>query len=125
MTAFNKVIMFLLCLTIGGLLYNPIGNVKAQVNAFDSGILVLTDSIVDVTTSDLWVRVISCTNTSSSAATLTIEDGDNTDYFTAVSIAANSSMVANYGNGVKFNDGLSWGSGTASVINCQVEGRSN
>lgn len=123
---FKRILLQTLLALVVIILSVNFSDVSAQVNFFDSGILVLSDSTTDVTTADIWVRRIHCNNVTSSAATLTIEDGDNVDYFTAVSVAGNSVLVANYGEvGVKFNDGLSWVSGTASAINCQVEGRQN
>jgi len=68
-------------------------DVSAQVNFFDSGITSITDSVVDVTTVDTWVRRLHCNNTTGGAVTLTIEDGNDVDYFTAVSLAAGTRQV--------------------------------
>ncbi len=68
------------------------------------------------------VVTLFCANNTGSAATVTIADGGARPFFTAVSMAANSSMLMITGSGLTFTSGITWSAGTASAIYCQVEG---
>lgn len=113
-----------ICLIIGSIF--PIDKVKGQVNFRDTGIIAVTDSSVTIVNQHFWMRRLHCANTTGSAATLTIEDVDGNDYFTAVSVAANSVLVGNWGEvGIRMSNGIKWSSGTSLALNCQAEGRIN
>jgi hypothetical protein len=119
-----EVVLSVLCVLLLGVWLTLPTEVEAQVNFRDTGIIAVTNSSVDIVTSDFWLRRLHCVNTTGTAASLTIEDGDDNDYFTAVSIAANSVLVGNWGEvGIKMSNGLSWQSGTNLSLNCQAEGR--
>ncbi len=83
---------------------------------------VLTTSPVAAYSSTIKVVTLFCANNTGSAATVTITDGGSRPFFTAVSMAANSSMQLVAGSGLTFTSGLTWQAGTSSAIYCQIEG---
>lgn len=90
---------------------------------YNSGLTTVSASLTAVTSTTTKVQIIHCTNTTGSAATLTVANGAGTEYFTTVSVAANSVMVVHYGTvGLTYTGGVKLQSGTASALKCQIEG---
>ena len=91
---------------------------------YNSGMTTLTNSAAVLTTSTIAVKIIHCANTTAGAVTLTITDnqGSPVTYWPAVSMAANSVMVVNYGDPGLTMLGVKWNASAGSSINCQLVG---
>lgn len=70
------------------------------------------------TTVDTWVFQIDMSNSTGTAATITIQDAQGTPMklFEAVSVPANGAVVYTNQFGRKFTGGIKWQSGTASAL---------
>jgi len=90
--------------------------------AFVIDLYTITNSSVSQTTSNVWIQSWQCTNTTGTAATLTIENTAGTDFVSALSIPATGVASANYNaRGLRLV-GLKWFSGTSSALNCTLAG---
>jgi hypothetical protein len=104
------------------------GNGKEVINGaagtvFNSGLTALTTTPTALTTSTLKVQTIHCKSNNSTATTVTIKDGSDTIYYEAVSLAANSVFIAQYGSvGITFSGGIKVSAGANTTVSCQVEG---
>lgn len=126
-TSRNFLVILIICfVAFTALLLYDAQNVSfAQVNTFDSGIITVPDSTTTVVSGTFILKSLHCSNNTGSAATLSITDSTPITYFPAVSMAANSVMVANYGEvGIKMS-GFKWFQGTSGAIECQVAGKVN
>lgn len=100
---------------------NPDGSQTVGQN-FNSGIVTLTNSAAALTALTTKVKILHCANTTGGAITLTITDTAGNSYWPAVSMAANSVLVANYGDPGLIMVGIKWNASANSSINCQLEG---
>lgn len=84
----------------------------------------ITTGGVTITTVPTNVQLLFCTNSSGSAATLTVADtqGSPVTFWTAVSIAANSVMLMHASTVGLFMQGIKLTAGTNSALSCQVQG---
>jgi hypothetical protein len=90
---------------------------------YNSNLTAVTTTPTAFTATTTKVQVIHCTNITAGAVTVTIEDGNDVDYFTATSMAANSVMVVQYGTvGLTYTSGIKFSASANSSIKCQVEG---
>lgn len=90
--------------------------------SYNSGLIVATTASTSVTATATKVQVIHCTNSTSGVVTLTIENTAGDDYFTTVSLAANSVMVVQYGSVGLTYAGVKLSASANSSISCQFEG---
>jgi len=105
------------------------GNGKERITAasgvaYDSGMVAVTNSATTLTATTTTVQVIHCLNSTAGAVTLTITDnaGSPITYFPAVSMAANSVLVANYGTTGLPYAGVKLTAGSNSAITCRFIG---
>lgn len=91
---------------------------------YNSGMVTLPSSATLLTANTVAVKIIHCANTTGGALTLTITDnqGSPATYWPSVQIAANSVMVANYGDPGLVMAGIKWNASAGSSVNCQIEG---
>ena len=89
---------------------------------WESGPAYVPDSSADVTTVTSWVDMLTLTNKTAAAVTVTITDASTNcgagvcDFMTAVSIAANTTYVVEMRGGRKFPSGIKWSASVASSI---------
>jgi hypothetical protein len=74
---------------------------------YNSALTAVTTSPTALTTITTKVQVIHCTNSSAGTVALTVKNGADVEYFTTVSMAANSVMVVQYGSvGLTYTSGI-------------------
>lgn len=95
---------------------------RAQTNRYDSGTVAVTTSLTAVIATTLILRILHCLNTTAGDVTLQITDGNDVEKFPPVTMAANSVLVGNWGDGIRFESGMKWVAGSNSAISCQVQG---
>lgn len=91
---------------------------------YNSGMVTLTNTAALLTSATVAVKILHCANITGGAVTLTITDnqGSPVTYWSAVSVAANSVMVVNYGDPGLVMQGVKWNASASSSLNCQLEG---
>ena len=92
---------------------------------YNSGMILLTTSPVAFTTITTKAQLIFCGNETGSTVTVTITDNSGTPikYFTAVAMAANSSMLLHASAvGLPFASGIKLQASATNSISCQVVG---
>lgn len=94
----------------------------AQTNRYDSGMVAVTNSLTAVTSTTLFLRILHCLNTTAGAVTLQVTNGNDVELFPPVSMAANSVLVGNWGDGITLTNGVKWVAGSNSAISCQIQG---
>ena len=87
-----------------------------------SDLQVVPDSTTSLSTTDTWVFQLTITNVTGSAATFTMSNRATSalDLFKTVSIAANTTYIVSFPEGVKMKNGISWSAGTTSALNASV-----
>ena len=73
-------------------------------------------SLTALTSKETWVDMITISNETGTAATITIQDGNGRAFLKNVSIAANTTEVIRIAGGRKFPGGLSWQAGTLNAL---------
>lgn len=83
---------------------------------------VIPNVAADVATTDTWIFQLTISNVTGAAATVTVTDKAATplDLLKDVSIAANTTYVVAFPEGVRMKNGFTWVSGTASALNASV-----
>lgn len=92
--------------------------------SYTSYLQVIATGGTTVTSSDTWVQLLFCTNTTSSSATLTVADtqGSPVTFWTAVPIAGNSVVLLHASAIGLYMKGIKLTAGTTTSISCQVQG---
>ena len=92
---------------------------KTQVNSLPQ---VVPDVSTAVSTTDTYIFQITAANVTASAVTFTVTDRQTVplDLLKSVSIAANTTYVIAFPEGVKMKNGFTWISGTTSALNGSV-----
>lgn len=99
----------------------PLGAAGTEYKAY---LQVIATGGTTITSSNTYVTVLFCMNTTGSAATLTIADtqGSPVTFWNAVSIAANSVVLLYTGPIGLYMQGIKATAGTGSALYCQVQG---
>lgn len=135
MERFQKTIIFALLILLGISLINspiPVAMGASNSTKFNVGninmsqaLQVVPDSTTSVSTTDTWIFQITVANTTGSAVTFTVQDraGSPKSLISAVSIAANTTYVMAFPEGVLMDDGFTWSASTASALHASVNAR--
>lgn len=91
---------------------------------YQNDFAVMSNSLTDLTTSDTWVFQITIANKTAGAVTATVQDkqGSPVCALCTVSIAANTTYVIAFPEGLKFKSGLSVQAGAANSLNFAIFG---
>lgn len=91
--------------------------------AMSDAISVVPTSPTALSSSDTYVFQITIANVTGSAATITVVDGTGKYLLASTSIAANTTYVAAFPEGVKMTSGVIWSAGTSNAIQASVRAR--
>lgn len=91
---------------------------------YSTGMIVVPASDTLLTATTTKIQAIHCGNNTAGAVTLTISDNQVTprNYFPAVSVAANSSLLVQYGTLGMPYAGIRWAAGSSNAIYCHIVG---
>ena len=89
-----------------------------------AGLVTIPNVAADLTTEDTYVFQIVLVNKTAGAVTVTITDKATSakTLVPTLSIAANTTQILSYPEGVKMTGGINWVAGAASSIDAEIKG---
>jgi len=135
MERFQKTIIFALLILLGiSLVQSPLPVAMGASNStkfsvgninMSQALQVVPNSTTSVSTTDTWIFQITVTNTSGSDVTLTVQDraGTPKSLLSTVNIAAHTTYVMAFPEGVFMDDGFTWSSSSSTALHASVNAR--
>lgn len=135
MERFQKTLILSLIILLGiALIQSPLPVAMGASNStkFNVGNINMSQALqlvpnatTSVNTTDTWIFQITVANTTGSAVTFTVQDraGTPKSLLSAVSIAANTTYVLAFPEGVLMDDGFTWSASSSNALHASVNAR--